>query len=225
LRVNDAENIVERFLIHGNLIQFRLDNFRVQVFERGVRKHGHNVGPRSHDFAHPFVAEFHDLLDQVRLFRLDDAFFFRGFHQRFDALFRALLLGLFGLVFRNTRQRFRAFQEYAHRPDEPHGPANQRQKRQQPAPCGAVQQHVRNKVHRNDDFEHKKYEELDERFPGTSDEVHHSSRRLEHQERQPEVPEDSEGPPTAAAIDLQLWLDLRFKDFQMLVDAARSHAA
>jgi len=80
LRVYDAENIVERFLIHRNLIQFRLDNFRVQVFERGVRRHGHNVGPRRHHFAHPFIAEFDDLLDQVRLFRLDDAFFFRDFH-------------------------------------------------------------------------------------------------------------------------------------------------
>jgi len=39
------------------------------------------------------------------------------------------------------------------------------------------------------------------------------------------VPEDSECPPAAAAIDLQLWLDLRFKNFQMLVDAPRSHAA
>ena len=38
------------------------------------------------------------------------------------------------------------------------------------------------------------------------------------------MPEDSECPPAAAAIDLQLWLDLRFEDFQMHMDAARSHA-
>src|SRR5213075_1619216 len=51
LRVYDAENIVERFLIHGYLIQPRLNNFCVQIFERCVRRHGHNVGPRRHDFA------------------------------------------------------------------------------------------------------------------------------------------------------------------------------
>jgi len=46
-------------------------------------------------FAHRVLsAEFHDLLDQVRLFRLDDAFFFGGpSDKRFDALsFRALPL-------------------------------------------------------------------------------------------------------------------------------------
>src|SRR5712692_621543 len=62
-----------------------------------------------------------------------------------------------------SRERFRAFQEYAHRPDEPHRPANQRQEGKQPAPLRAVQQHVRNKVHGDDDFEHQKHAELNER--------------------------------------------------------------
>ena len=103
----NAENIVERFLIHGNLVQFRLDNFGMQLFERGVRGYRHDVRARRHHFAHALVAEFHDLFDQIRLFRLDDAFLFRGLYQRFDSLFRALLFGLFNFVLRNSRQRFR----------------------------------------------------------------------------------------------------------------------
>ncbi len=155
LRIDDANNIVQRFPVDGKSVQFCLDHFGVEFLERGVRGQRHNIRPRRHHFSHALVAEFDDLLDQVRLLRLDDAFFFRYFHQRFNSLFRALLFGLLGLVLRNPRERFRAFQEYAHRPDEPHRSANQRQKGNQPAPRRAVQQHVRDKVHRNDDFEHK----------------------------------------------------------------------
>ena len=99
----NAENIVKGFLIHGDLVQFCLDNFGVQLFERGVRGYRHDVRARRHHFAHALVAEFHDLFDQIRLLRLDDAFFFRGFHQRFDSLFRALFFGLFDFVLRNSR--------------------------------------------------------------------------------------------------------------------------
>ena len=41
---------------------------------------GDNIRPRGHHFAHPLIAEFHHLLDQIGLFRFDDSFFFRGFH-------------------------------------------------------------------------------------------------------------------------------------------------
>src|SRR5260370_40591273 len=224
LRVYDAENIVERFLVYRDLVQIRRDNFRVQIFERGVRRHGHNVGPRRHHFAHAFVAEFDDLLDQVRLFRLDDAFFFRYFHQRFNSLFRALLFGLLGLLLRNPRERFRAFQEYAHRPDEPHRPANQRQQRPQPSPGGAVEQHVRNKMHRKDHFEHDENSDFHQGFPDAPDEIHDPARRLQHQESQPEMAEDAKRAAAALAFDFQLRFDFRFKNFQMFVDAARGHA-
>src|SRR5260370_32678859 len=80
-------------------------------------------------------------------------------------------------------------------------------------------------MHGEDDFEHYKNAKLDERFPRSRDEIHHAARRLQHQKRQPEVPQDSESSPAAAAIDFQLWLDLRFEDFQVLMDAAGSHAA
>src|SRR6266446_711933 len=86
---------------------------------------GHNVWPRRHDFAHTLVAEFHDLLDQVGLLRFDDSFLFRGFHQRFNPLLRALLFGLLDFVLRDPRERFRTFQEHAHRPNKPHRAANQ----------------------------------------------------------------------------------------------------
>src|SRR2546427_753695 len=141
----------------------------------------------------------------------------RDLHQGFDSLFRALLLGLLGLVLGNPRQRFRSLQEYAHRPNEPHRPANQRQQRKQSAPRRAVQQHVWNKVHGDDDFERQKNAELHERLPGPRNEVHDAARRLQHQERQQEVPEDSEGPPAAAAVDFQLGLDLLFKNFEIFV--------
>ena len=80
-------------------------------------------------------------------------------------------------------------------------------------------------MHRDDDFEHKKDAELNERLPGTRNEVHHAARRLQHQESQPEVPDDPKRASAALAVDLEFWLDLRFKDFQMLVNAARRHAA
>ena len=110
----------------------------MQLFERGFGGNRHDVRPRSHHFADALVAEFHHLLDQVRLLRLDDAFFLRRFYKRLNALLRALLLRFFRFLLRNTRQRLRAFQEHADRPDQPHGAANQRQERNQPAAPGAV---------------------------------------------------------------------------------------
>src|SRR5204862_22163 len=81
----------------------------------------------------------------------------RGFHWCVAALFRALPFCLFGLVLRDSRERFRAYQECAHRANEPHGSANQRKKRQQPAPGATVQQHGRDKVHRKGGFQHRKH--------------------------------------------------------------------
>src|SRR5258708_31303447 len=80
-------------------------------------------------------------------------------------------------------------------------------------------------MHGKDHFEHHKNTKLDERFPRSRDEVHHAPSRLQHQKREPEVSEDSESPAAAPAIDFQLWLDLRFEDFQVLMHPAGGHAA
>ena len=152
----------------------------MQLFEGRFGGHCHDIGTRRHNLAHALVAEFDDLFDKVALFRFDDALFFRSFHQRFDSLFGALLFSLLDLMLRDPRERLRTFQEYAHRPDEPHRSPNQRQQRKQPASRGAVQQHVRNKVHREDHFNRKKHGELNEGLPGARDEVHYAPRRLQY---------------------------------------------
>src|SRR5216684_4393014 len=225
LRVDDAENIVQRFFVDRYFVKFRLHNFGVQFFECGVRRYRHDVRPRRHYFPHAFVAEFHHLLDQLRLLWLDDAFFFRGFHQRFDSLFRTLLLRLFQFVFGDARERFRAFEKDAHRPDEPHRAANQRQQRQQPSPRGPVEQHVGNEVHGEDHFEHDEDRDLHKGFPGAMNEVHDAPRRFQYEKRKPEVAEDAERAPAALAPDFQLRFDFRLEDVQVFVNAPGGHAA
>src|SRR5438045_8544259 len=111
----------------------------MQLFERGIRRDGHDVGAWRHHFAHALVAKFNDLLDQVRLFRLDDALFFRDLHKSLDSLLRALFLGLFDFVLRNSRERFRAFEKYAPRPDEATRAAQQGPKGTRPTHSYAVQ--------------------------------------------------------------------------------------
>ena len=212
-------------LVNGDLADFRFHNFGVQFLERGFRGYRHDVRPRRHHFAHALVAEFHHLLDQVALFRLDDAFFFRDFHQRFDSLFRALLFALFRFVFGDARQRFRAFQENAHRPHQPHRSANQRQQRQQPSSRRAIQQHVRNEMHRENHFEHDENGNLHKRFPVAVNEIHHAARGFQHQKCQPEMAEDSKRAAAALPPDSQLRFDFRFENIQMFVDAAGGHAA
>ena len=120
---------------------------------------------------------------KIGLLRLDDAFFLGLLDQRFDSLFGALLFALIRLLLGDSGQRLRAFQKNAHRPDQPHGGANQRQQRQQPASGGAVQQHVRNEVHQDDDFQRQKDAELDERFPRAGNEVDDAASGLQHQKR------------------------------------------
>src|SRR5262249_42478658 len=55
--------------------------------------------------------------------------------------------------------------------------------------------------------------------PCPGHEIHHAACRLQHQKCQPEMPENPEGSPAALAVDVQLWLDLRFEYVQVLVDA------
>src|SRR5207244_9818992 len=84
---------------------------------------------------------------------------------------------------------------------------------------GAVQQHVRDKMHGENHFENDKHAKLDQRFPSARNEVHHPARRFQHQKRQPEMAEDAEGAAAATPVDFQLWFDFRFEDVQMFVNA------
>ena len=224
LREDHAESVVQRFLVDRNLAEFRFDHLGMQLLESRLCRNGHDIRPGSHHLAHTLVAEFHHLLDQIRLLRLDDALFLRGFHQRLYPFFRALLLGLFRFLFGNPRERLRAFEKHAHRPDQPHRASNERQERKQPAARGAVQQHVRDKMHGENHFENDKHAKLDQRFPSARNEVHHPARRFQHQKRQPEMAEDAEGAAAATPVDFQLWFDFRFEDVQMFVNAAGGHA-
>ena len=52
----------------------------------------------------------------------------------------------------------------------------------------------------------------------SGNEMHDPARGFEHQERQPEMSEQAERAPAAAAVDLQLGFDLRFEYFQVFVD-------
>jgi hypothetical protein len=55
--------------------------------------------------------------------------------------------------------------------------------------------------------------------------MHDTAGSFKDQEGQPEMAEDAKRPATTAAIDVQLALDFGFEYFQVLVDAAGSHAA
>ena len=132
---------------------------------------------------------------------------------------------LIEIFFRDARERFRAFEEDARRPCDEHGEANDRNQRQQPASRGAIQQHVGNEVHQDDDFEREENAELDERFPCAGNEINDAARGFENEKREPEVAEDAERAAAAAAIDFELGLDFVFKDFEVRVNAASSHAA
>ena len=219
-----ANNVVNRILEHREPRESSFDKFCVQFFQRHVRGNRDDVRARSHDFAHAFVAELHDLFDQIGLLRLDDAFFFGGFDQRLDSFFGALLVGFFRFFFRNARKRFRAFHENAERPDEPQTCANRGQQRQEPSSGCAIQQKIRNKMHDYDNFERDKYGEFDDRFPGSS-KKQNSARGFENQKCEPEMSEDAESASGATPIYFKFRFDFGFKDIEMLVNRAGGHAA
>jgi len=60
----------------------------------------------------------------------------------------------------------------------------------------------RNEVHQDDHFQREEDPEFQKRFPGSRNEIDDAARGFQNQEGEPEMPEDAESAPAAAAIDL-----------------------
>src|SRR6266853_2687867 len=78
-------------------------------------------------------------------------------------------------------------------------------------------------MHQNNNFQRQENSEFQKGFPRAGNEIHHTARGLQNQEREPEVPEDAKRAAAAAPIDLELGLDFGFENFQVFVNAPGGH--
>ena len=82
--MHEADDLIDGSFVHRNAGILLVDDQLPQLLQRGVRRDGHDIGPRRHDLAHHLVAELHHRLNEFAVFFLDQAFLGAGGDQRFD---------------------------------------------------------------------------------------------------------------------------------------------
>ena len=95
--VDDAFDVVDLFAIDRQARILRFDH-HVAGFTHGRGyRHGHDVRPRRHHFAHARVAKFDDRMNQFALFFFENSFCFADIDQRLDVVAVVVFLILFAV--------------------------------------------------------------------------------------------------------------------------------
>ena len=222
---DDADDIVERFFVHGEAGEFGVHDEVAQFFEGGGGANGDDVGTRSHHVTHALIAKFDDGFDQAGFVLFDDSLFGGGVHEGFDGL---LLLGggsLHVSLLGQMQDGDEEFEDRLHRPDDEKEDADERNEGQHPFSGSASQQKGRQELHGDDDFGAQKKDHLDGRFPGAGDEKEDTASGDGGDENQPEAREHAEGERGAVTVHVEARLDFGFEYVEVVTDAAGVHAA
>src|SRR5216684_4576419 len=223
---NDADDVFERAFVNGQARESRFHDQLAKRFDGGAGLNGDDVRAGRHHFADALVAELDDLLEQVGLAGLDNSLFLRGFDQRFDPFgVRAGVGGGVRLLLGNAREGRGQVEQGAKRPDQQRRRAKNGDQRQKPAAGGPREKEIGNEMHADGNFQTEKDKKLEGGFGDVGDKIKNTARGFEDDQSQPKMREQIKRERALSAIEVQAGFDLRFKNVEMFVQAARGDAA